>query len=270
MEIEILGPLRVRVAGIPVTPSAAKPCTLLATLALHAGESVPIAALFSELWGNTIPRSASTTLQTYVMHLRNLIGAALDRTGDTTRVPKGIVVTQPGGYLLDIGDGRMDVWEFQKLATAGHRAREAGDFQKASAKFGEALAMWRGGALSNVQLGPMTEIEACRLEEARFNVLERRIDADLRLGRHHELLAELSALVARHPTHEGLAAQQMLALYRAGRRAESLSVYRQLRTRLVNGLGMEPSPVLQVLHRGVLVSDRHLAEPRAGVGAVRR
>jgi SARP family transcriptional regulator, regulator of embCAB operon len=124
----------------------------------------------------------------------------------------------------------------------------------------EALAIWRGRALVDVQTGPLLEVESHRLEEARLDVLDRRIDADLRLGRHHELLGELAGLVGRYRTHEGLHAHLMLALYRSGRRGEAIDVYRRMRTGLVNELGLEPSPSLRRLQHAILMSDRRLTE----------
>lgn len=261
MDIDVLGPLVARECGTSVVPTAAKPRKVLAMLAVHADQVVPMASLFEELWGEDIPRSANTTVQTYILHLRNLIGAALQESpADGPKDAKRVLVTYPGGYLLDTMGGRVDVHEFDRLAALGHRAREMGDYEAASRNFGDALAIWRGRALVDVQTGQLLEVEAHRLEEARLNVLDRRIDADLRLGRHHELLGELAGLVGRYRTHEGLHAHLMLALYRSGRRGEAIDVYRRMRTGLVNELGLEPSPSLRRLQHAILMSDRRLAE----------
>jgi DNA-binding SARP family transcriptional activator len=262
VDIDVLGPLVARQLGSSVVPTAAKPRKVLAMLTVHADQVVPMASLFEELWGEDIPRSANTTVQTYILHLRNLIGAALASAGEPVEA-KRILVTYPGGYLLDTMGGRVDVREFDKLAALGHRARELGDFEAASRHFTDALAIWRGRALVDVQTGPLLEVEAHRLEEARLNVLDRRIDADLRLGRHHELLGELAGLVGRYRTHEGLHAHLMLALYRSGRRGEAIDVYRRMRTGLVNELGLEPSPSLRRLQHAILMSDRRLTEAGA-------
>jgi len=259
VDIDVLGPLVARQAGGSVVPTAAKPRKVLAMLTVHADQVVPMASLFEELWGEDIPRSANTTVQTYILHLRNLIGAALAQAEGPTDA-KRVLVTYPGGYLLDTMGGRVDVRDFDKLAALGHRARELGDFEAASRNFTDALAIWRGRALVDVQTGSLLEVEAHRLEEARLNVLDRRIDADLRLGRHHELLGELAGLVGRYRTHEGLHAHLMLALYRSGRRGEAIDVYRRMRTGLVNELGLEPSPTLRRLQHAILMSDRRLTE----------
>jgi SARP family transcriptional regulator, regulator of embCAB operon len=260
VDIDVLGPLTARQGGSSVVPTAAKPRKVLAMLTVHADQVVPMASLFEELWGEDIPRSANTTVQTYILHLRNLIGAALAQFEGGPTDAKRVLVTYPGGYLLDTMGGRVDVREFDKLAALGHRARELGDYETASRHFTDALAIWRGRALVDVQTGPLLEVEAHRLEEARLNVLDRRIDADLRLGRHHELLGELAGLVGRYRTHEGLHAHLMLALYRSGRRGEAIDVYRRMRTGLVNELGLEPSPSLRRLQHAILMSDRRLTE----------
>ena len=260
MDVALLGPLTVRESGKAVIPTAAKPRKVLALLAVHADEVVPIASLYEELWGSAVPRSARTTLQTYVLHLRTLFGTAMKGpVSGLVRNPKQILATRPGGYLLDTAGGTVDVREFEHLAAAGHRARETADFHTASLRFREALAVWRGSALVDVQAGSLLMVELHRLHEARLNVLDRRIDADLRLGRHYELVGELTAMVARHQTHEGLYAHLMLALYRSGRRGEAVDVYRKLRCCLVEDLGLEPSPALRRLQRMILTSDPRLS-----------
>jgi DNA-binding SARP family transcriptional activator len=258
VDIDLLGPLNARIAGVSIAPSAAKPRKVLAMLAVRADEVVPVAALYEELWGETVPRSANTTLQTYVFHLRGLIAAAL-RQAQAGGDPKAVLLTQPGGYLLS--GGVVDVKEFDRRALQGHRRREEGDLHGAARLFREALACWRGEALVDIQAGPMLEVELDRLNESRLNVLDRRIEVDLRLGRHHELVGELTALVARNRMHEGLTAHLMVALYRCGRRGSAVEVYRRLRQNLVSGLGLEPSPPLHRLQRLILTADARLTLP---------
>ncbi|HEY0636616.1 MAG TPA: AfsR/SARP family transcriptional regulator [Pseudonocardiaceae bacterium] len=237
-----------------MTPTAPKPRVVLAMLALHRDEVVSVDSLAEELWGEQAPRSARATVQSYIVHLRKLVAAALPRDG--ARLAKEIVVTTPGGYRLDTAGGEVDVSRFERLAEAGHRARQQGDFAGAARNFAAALASWRGPALVDVQQGPHLAVDATRLGEARLNVVACRVEADLRLGRHHELLGELAALVARYRTHEGLSAHFMLALYRSGRRCEALDVYRRLRDRLAEEQGLEPTPPLRRLQRSMLVPDR--------------
>ncbi|MFB6819377.1 BTAD domain-containing putative transcriptional regulator [Streptomyces sp. NPDC056347] len=258
MDINVLGALTVREQGVSVVPTAPKPRQVLALLALHADQVVSLPCLMKELWGTTPPRSARTTLQTYVLQLRELIGAALERgaaEGGAPRGAKDVLVTHPGGYLLATGGGANDVREFERRAGMGYRAMDAGDYPGAARQLREALSLWEGGAFADVPAGPQLEMEIKRLDESRLCALDQRIEADLHLGRHRELLAELTVLVARHRTHENLHAQFMLALHRSGRRGEALEVYRRLRATLVRELGLEPSAVLRRLQQSILVAS---------------
>lgn len=263
MDIEVLGALAVRENGVSITPTAPKPRQVLALLALHADRVVPVSALIEELWDTTPPRSARTTLQTYILQLRELIAVALGRDEHEggqgpgeRRVAKNVLVTMPGGYLLSSGDGRSDVRTFERLAGTGYRAVDAGDFAGAARQLREALALWSGTAFADVQAGAQLEMEIKRLDESRLCALDQCIEADLRLGRHRELLAELTVLVNRYRTHESLHAQFMLALHRSGRRGEALDVYQRLRATLVRDLGLEPSAELRRLQQSILTAGR--------------
>ncbi|MGA5418557.1 AfsR/SARP family transcriptional regulator [Streptomyces pseudogriseolus] len=274
MDIDVLGPLDVRENGVSVTPTAPKPRQVLALLASHADRVVPVASLVEELWCDRPPRSARTTLQTYVLHLRELIDAAPARgtardagTEPGRRTAKDVLLTLPGGYLLSSGDGRSDVREFERLAGLGYRAMDAGDLAGASRTLAAALDLWSGPAFADVQTGARLSMEARRLEESRLCALEQRIEADLRLGRHREVLAELTVLVSRHRTHENLHAQFMTALYRSGRRGEALDAYRRLCTTLGHELGLEPSPRLRRLQHSILTAA---PETRSGAQTAAR
>ncbi|MEV8594622.1 AfsR/SARP family transcriptional regulator [Streptomyces sp. NPDC052012] len=256
MDIQVLGPLTARKHGVSVVPTAAKPRQILALLALQADRVVTVPTLMEEIWGEDIPRSAATTLQTYILQLRRNIAAALD--GDPLQQAKDVLVTQHGGYLLQIGPGQVDVQEFDRVAAAGRAAHEAGDHRAASDLLGRALGMWRGPALVDVRVGSVLELEVLRLEEDRMATLERRIGADLQLGRHAEIVPELRVLVAKHPMHENFCAQLMTALHRSGSAWRALEAYQRLRTTLIEELGLEPSPRLQRLHQGVLNADPDL------------
>jgi DNA-binding SARP family transcriptional activator len=261
VDIEVLGALSVRENGALIKPTAPKPRQVLALLALRADQVVPVPALMEELWGANPPRTARTTLQTYVLQLRELITAARERGeaqglgGGTWRAAKDVLVTMPGGYLLSSGDGRSDVRMFDHLAGLGYRAMDAGDFAGAARQLREALTLWTGSAFADVQAGAQLEMEIERLHESRLCALERRIEAELHLGRHREALAELTVLVNRYRTHESLHAQFMLALYRSGRRTEALDVYRRLRATLVRDLGLEPTAGLRRLQQYILAAD---------------
>lgn len=276
MRIDVLGVLDVRENGVSVAPTAPKPRQVLALLALHADRVVPVSALIDELWAGKPPRSARTTLQTYVLQLRDLIALALDQQTPGTesdppprRRAKDVLVTSPGGYMLVLGEGGSDVREFERLAGTGYRALDQGDFQGASRLLREALSLWTGSAFADVQTGAQLEMEARRLEEARLCALDQRIEADLRLGRHRELLAELTVLTSRYSTHENLHAQFMLALHRSGRRGEALDVYHRLRGTLVRDLGLEPSSRLRQLQQSILTAapETPLAEQQTPAAA---
>ncbi|MCD0486338.1 AfsR/SARP family transcriptional regulator [Streptacidiphilus sp. ASG 303] len=253
MDIKVLGPLRAEVHGRSIVPSAGKPRQILALLAVYANQILPVPALMEEVWGADMPRSALTTLQTYILQLRRLLAAAYGP--DPLHGPKDVLATRHGGYLLEVQPGAVDVHEYDRLVAAGRAAADRGEDEAASVLYREALSVWHGPALVDVKAGPLLEIERVRLEESRLGALERRIDADLRLGRHDELLSELTALTARHPLHEGLHAQCMVALYRSGRQWRALEIYQGLRGCLAEELGLDPSARLQRLHHAILAGD---------------
>ncbi|MFC8835489.1 BTAD domain-containing putative transcriptional regulator [Streptomyces griseoincarnatus] len=286
MDIGILGSLAVGERGVSITPTAPKPRQVLALLALHADQVVTVGTLTEELWGAAPPRSARPTLQTYILQLREHIACALrqgesggagqgegggavrgESGGAGQRCAKDVLLTVPGGYLLKGGQGTSDLRDFERLAGLGYRAMDAGDYAGAAARLSEALELWSGPALADVHAGVHLATEIRRLEESRLCALDQRIEADLRLGRHRELLAELTVLVSRYPTHESLCGQYMLALHRSGRRGEALNAYRQLRARLVRSLGLEPSAALAKLQRSILMSGPAGAPAPAGTSA---
>jgi DNA-binding SARP family transcriptional activator len=258
MDIKVLGPLEVHEHGTSITPTAAKPRQILALLALQAGQVVPVPTLMEELWGMSPPRSALTTLQTYIMQLRRRIRAALSDEDGAGANAKDILVTRYNGYLLNVDPEDVDVKRYEHLAADGRRAFEQGEYEQASRLLGEALEVWRGQVLVDIQMGMRLGFEVAWLEESRLGVLETRIDADLRLGRHAALLSELAMLTARNPLNENLCAQFMVALYRSGRQWQALDVFKNLRESLVDELGVEPSARLQHLQRAILNSDPEL------------
>ncbi|MFD6432631.1 BTAD domain-containing putative transcriptional regulator [Streptomyces venezuelae] len=256
MKIQVLGPLSAEVNGGSIVPTARKPRQILSLFALYPGQVMSVPTLMEELWGTEPPQSALTTLQTYILQLRRHLGTALGP--DTPGTAKEVLATRHGGYLMQIPAEGVDVHEYDRLAAEGRAAFESGDDARAADHFRRALALWRGPALVDVRVGPILEIEVMRLEESRLGTVERRIDADLRLGRHSELIAELTELTARYPQHEGLHSQAMVALYRSGRQASALEIYRKLRIRMIEGLGVEPSPQVQRLHQAMLAVDPQL------------
>ncbi|CAL9667700.1 AfsR/SARP family transcriptional regulator [Streptomyces sp. Tu 3180] len=256
MNIKVLGALNAEVNGISIVPTAGKPRQVLALLALYPGRVVPVPTLMEEIWGTELPQSSLTTLQTYILQLRRMLGTAMGP--DAPGSAKDVLATRYGGYLLQIPAEAVDVYRYERLVGEGRQAFEDGEDARAAALLREALELWEGPALVDVRVGPVLEIEVMRLEQSRLVARERRIDADLRLGRHVELIAELTDLIARHPQHEGLHSQAMVALYRSGRQAAALDVYRRLRQRLIDELGVEPSPQLQRMHQAMLAVDPRL------------
>lgn len=262
VEIKVLGPLTATERGVPVLPSAAKPRQVLALLALQANRVVTMTTLMEELWGGRGPRTATTTLQHYIFGLRRMLAAALGDGG----AAKSVLATWHGGYLLRVPPGHVDAQQFEDLAAAGRAAFDTRDYESASRLLGTALGLWRGPALVDVPVGSVLELEVVRLEQDRMAALERRIESDLQLGRHLDVVPELRVLVARNPMHEGLCAQLMIASHRSGTSWHALEAYRRLRGSLSEGLGLEPSPKLQRLQRAVLTGDPalELAAPAFG------
>lgn len=245
MRVLLLGPVSVLgESGEPVRLPA-KPRALLALLALDAGRVLPADRLADELWAERPPETATKTLQVYVSQLRKALGA--DR-----------VVTHPGGYSLRADEGELDVAEFEELYAAARDRLAAGDETAARELLGRALDLWRGRALEDLADEPFARRAADRLEELRLAAVEDRIDADLVLGRENVLVAELEQLVREHPLRERLRGQLMLALYRAGRQADALGIYRETRRTLADELGIEPGTPLQQLERAILNQDPEL------------
>jgi DNA-binding SARP family transcriptional activator len=250
LEFRILGPLEVRDGDSTLALGGLRERSLFALLLLNAGELVPTERLVDELWGERPPKAGVKTVQVYVSRLRRRLGTQT-------------IVTSPPGYLLRVDPERIDLHRFERLAAAGRAALSVGDAPAAARKLREALSLWRGAPLSDFAYEPFAQAEAARLQELRLEALEERIEADLRCGRAGELVGELQGLVARHPLRERLRSQLMLALYRAGRQAEALDVYRDARSTLVEELGIEPSRELRDLERAILAQDPSLQRPGA-------
>lgn len=245
MQFKILGPLDVTGASGSRSLGGTKQRAVLAILLLHRDEVVSSERVIDELWGEHPPASAAKTLQGYISHLRKALG-------------EDVVRTHGRGYRLTVTGNEFDVAEFERLAGEGRRALAEGDAVAAVALLREALDMWRGPPLADFAYAPFAQTEIARLEETRLTVLEDRIEADLALGRHRQLVGELDALAREHPLRERIRANLMLALYRCGRQAEALEVYLHARTTLVEELGIEPSNELRDLHQAILRQDPEL------------
>ena len=254
MEFRILGPLEVVEGDRVVALGSGKARALLAVLLLHANEVVPSERLIEELWGDAAPVTVAKSVQTYVSHLRRALhGEQGDNGAD------GLLVTRAGGYVLRLEPGQLDLARFERLVREGRRALEVGEPEQAAESLREALALWRGPPLVDFSYEPFAQQEIARLEELRMAALEERIEADLALSRHAQLTAELETLVAAQPLRERLRGQLMLALYRCDRQVEALEVFRHGRERLVEELGLQPSPALQRLEQAILTHSGELA-----------
>ncbi|MFD0275310.1 BTAD domain-containing putative transcriptional regulator [Kitasatospora sp. NPDC127111] len=245
-EYRVLGPVEVLYAGEPIAVTAPKERDLLALLLLAANRPVPAEELIDGLWGSSPPATARTTLQNYVKRLRRALAAAGDRE---------VLATTPGGYLLRSDQAFLDLREFGQLTGAAAEAAERGDHAAASARLRAALALWRGDALAGCRAERLSLTEAPRLDESRAVAFENRIESDLRLGRHADVLGEIRAETARHPLRERLHGHLMTALYRSGHRSEALAAYQHARELLVRELGLEPGPELISLHARILADD---------------
>jgi DNA-binding SARP family transcriptional activator len=244
MEFRVLGPLEVLDAGQVLPLGSGRQRALLALLLVHPNEALAVDRIVDELWEGSPPATAAKIVQVYVSQLRKALG-------------EGRIVTQRPGYLLRVEVGELDV---DRVAALRAQALEA-DPAATAGLLREALAVWRGEPLADLNYNGFVQPELARLGELRLAVLEDRIDADLALGRHADLLPELESLVARHPLQERLRAQQMLALYRCGRQANALAAYQDARRTLDTQLGIQPGEQLRTLEQAILNQDATLAAP---------
>jgi DNA-binding SARP family transcriptional activator len=252
----ILGPLEVSRSGRAVPLGGPRQRAVLALLLLEANRVVSLDRLAEDVWAGRPPEGWVTTVQIYVSHLRQALepGRARGAAGE-------VLVTRGRGYLLRVDGARLDAARFQDGFTAGRAALEAGRYAEAAGTLRQALGLWRGQVLADLADYAFTRPEAARLEELRLAAVEARVEADLALGRHDALAAELEQLAAAHPLRERLHGQLMLALYRCGRQADALAAYRRVRDLLAGELGIEPGEPLRRLHAAVLAQDPALDWP---------
>ncbi|MDI2030702.1 BTAD domain-containing putative transcriptional regulator [Saccharopolyspora sp. TS4A08] len=255
-EFRLLGPLEVRLDGVPLEVGRTPVRALLACLLLEPNQVVPMDRLIDTLWDDEPPASARTIIQGYVSRLRKFFG---------TSGPE--IITRAPGYLLRVDGERIDAHRARSLISRAHGLEPA----ERSRLLTEALELWSGSVLADIAGSRLHRMVAPNLDELRLLALEERIAADLELGRHHQLIAELSTLVDQHPIRERLAGQLMLANYRAGHRAEAQARYHELRHRLSHELGIDPGPELRELYEKLLRDDPALrnhpsrAEPGLGI-----
>jgi DNA-binding SARP family transcriptional activator len=259
-----------------ITPTAPKLRQVLSLLAIQANSVTRVDQLVEELWEENPPLSSLTTVQTYIYQLRKLLrladtapDAGLD---DERNAGSPVLRSHPGGYVLQVRSlTDIDANLFVQLAERGRQELASGHVDTAADTLRIALGLWRGGVLDGVTTGPLLYAHAARLEERRRAVLGLRIEADLQLGRHQEIVGELASLVSAEPTREDFTAKLMIALYRCGRRADALHAYQRIRSVLVEELGLDPTAELQRLHQQMLEADAELDLPeRTGTSTTAR
>jgi DNA-binding SARP family transcriptional activator len=258
VEFRILGPLEVWDEGGEVSLGGRRLRALLALLLLHPNEVVSADRLIDELWAEDSPEHAHAALRVNVSRLRKAL-------------PHTVIATRSPGYAIRVEPDELDLHRFERLVNEGRNLLARGLATDASNRLRDALSLWRGPALGDFSYESFARAAIARLEEVRLAAVELRIDADLALGRHHELVGELEALVAEQPLRERLRGYLMTALYRSGRQAEAIDAYHDARRILVDELGIDPSPALQELEGSILRQDPALAVEAtapAGVGEV--
>jgi YVTN family beta-propeller protein len=269
VDFRILGALEVEDRGESLPLGGHQQRALLALLLLRANEVVPVDEIIDDLWGAEPPPSATKSVHALISKLRRRLENEPAGPG-VEAGENGVLLTHPHGYVLTVASGELDLHRFQSLLDEGQQALSAGRADDAAAKLRQGLALWRGPPLAEFAYDPFAQVEIGRLEELRLSALEERIEADLALGRHRELVAELETLVAKYPYRERLRGQLMLALYRSGRQAEALHAYQRTRHTLVDALGIEPGQALRRLEQTILQQDESLdlteeAAPKAEV-----
>jgi DNA-binding SARP family transcriptional activator len=239
LSVAVLGLLEVMVAGRLVVFTAGRLQTLVAVLAMSAGETVSLDYLAAAVWEESLPADVRKTVQTYVTRLRAILGADL-------------IGTRPNGYVLHAEPDQVDALRFLRLMDA---ADVAPDVRAERTRLEEALALWRGMPFEGLRSGWLGDLEAPRLVERYLTAVERRADLDLAAGRPGPLVGQLGGLLARHPLRESLWLRLLVALHRSGRRAEALERYQDIRVRLADELGIDPGAELQRVYADLL-ADR--------------
>ncbi|TDQ48479.1 AfsR/SARP family transcriptional regulator [Actinorugispora endophytica] len=242
----VLGGLRMTVDGAVHEPRGPKVNSLLAVLLLRLGRTVDVGSLVDELWEDDPPRRPVTTLRTHVYHLRRFLGGAAGRRGEE------LLATRRSGYLLRAEPHRLDSEVFTRMAGTGRALLGQGRHAEAARNARAALELWRGRPLENASAGPLLRGQARRLDELRLQVVEQRIEAEMRLGAHRELVSELRGLVSDHPLNEWFHARLIEALERSGRRADAVRAFHELCAVLDAELGVGPSEELRGLHHRIL------------------
>ncbi|MGH3646418.1 MAG: AfsR/SARP family transcriptional regulator [Micromonosporaceae bacterium] len=254
MEYRVLGSLEILDEDVPITPTAPKLQSIFAILLVNHNRTISRNAMIDELWPAKPPATATMTLNTYVCQLRKLLARGPSNRTDLVR-------SRPGGYEVVLAAENLDLTVFESAVAAGRHELAEGRLVEASCQLRRALLLRRGPVLAGVDKGPMLAGIAARIEEDALDATALRIETDLRLGRHRELIGELRALVAQHPLNEDLHAKLILALYRSERRSVALETYQRLRQALRSNVGIDPSPGLKRLHQQLLADSPSLLSP---------
>jgi DNA-binding SARP family transcriptional activator len=249
LDLRVLGPLEVRLHDRAVAITASKERALLALLIAHHGRTLPVGQMAEDLWEGSPPESASAALRVHISRLRRTLAAS---------GIEDVLVTRPPGYLLDVPPAAVDVVRYEAAIDSARAAAADGQHHQAVADFRAALGLWRGPALSEVAGSPFANSEAIRLEQSRLSCLEECLAAELACGRHREVTPELEALAHEHSLRERFWELLMLSLYRSGRQPDALRAFQDLRARLGEELGLEPSPELTQLERAIVAHDPSL------------
>lgn len=256
-EFRLLGPVEVRRGGSPIPIGGPRETKTLAALLLHAGRTVSVEQLVRALWDDSPPQTAKEQVRNNVARLRRRLNGGKPST-------PGVIVRVENGFVTDVGPDQLDTGRFDRLVKQAHAASDRGHLAAALDLLERALALWRGPALGGLA-GRYLQAQALRLEAKRQSCVEGRIECDLALGRHHDVVCELAALLIQHPTRERLLELYMLALYRCGRRQDALQALACARVRLADELGLDPPPSTQTLHQAILRGDHALDDPTYGL-----
>ena len=254
LEFRVLGPVEAARDGRPIELGGKRQRALLAALLIDANRTVSTSRLIEELFGSEVSRVTENRVQAGILRLRR----ALDN-GDTGNGAASVLVTRPGGYLLRVDSDQLDYARFEQLSEEGREALSRHDPATAATLLRRGLSLWRGPAFGDLSLVELAQGEIRRLDELRVAAVMDRVSADMMLGADAELVPELEAMVAEHPLQERLLGQLMLALYRSGRQADALEVYRVQRRILRDRLGLDPGPSLAELERSILRHDPDVA-----------
>ncbi len=255
MKFRILGPLEVMVGWERLELGGTRQQIVMAALLLSANQVVTTDRLLRAVYGTDLPPTSRSQAQIIISSLRRLFASHSRKT---------VITTRKHGYVIQVDSGRLDAQQFEDLVAAAREARDANRLDQAVACYRDALRLWRGPALDGID-SQLVRAAASRLDEQRIAAIEDRVSLELELGRHRELVGELTGLVEEYPLREELRGQLMLALYRCDRTAEALQVYRAARRTLIDELGIEPGERLQQLERAVLTSDPALDPPEPSV-----